>query len=107
MGLPTSAAYLLPFIFVYTPALILQGQVWDIAFAVICAIAGIWTISAGLAGYFGRSLSNPARLTLICAGLVILYPDFSSTIGVVTSVIGLLLGAGTLGYEYKRSSGAS
>ncbi len=100
------AAYILPFIFVYTPALILQGTVWEIAFSITCAATGVWAISAALAGYFSGPLSKPGRAMLAFAGLLVLYPDFSSTIGVATSCFGLVVGIGTLGYESGRYGSA-
>src|SRR5690606_23167705 len=40
--------FVVPFLFVYSPTLILQGDVWHITTDIVTALAGVWLISAGL-----------------------------------------------------------
>ncbi|MCP4329933.1 MAG: TRAP transporter fused permease subunit [Alphaproteobacteria bacterium] len=94
------SAFILPFVFVLTPALIGYGSPGEIIFVVVCATAGIWLISAAMAGYLGGRLGYTSRIFLLVAGILALYPDFSSLPGIVASVAGVLLGAATFAYEY-------
>ncbi len=63
------AAYIIPFIFVGSPALLLEGS-WDaIAAATVLSIIGVAAICAGMVGFFHCRLGLPARLILAALGL--------------------------------------
>ncbi len=54
-------AYIVPFLFVFSPSLLLQGdELVTTVIAVTSAIAGVWIVSAGMIGYFMRPLSAGA-----------------------------------------------
>jgi len=70
------AGFILPFMWVYNPALILQGEVGETIVAVTTALAGILALSGAVQGYlFGpakwheRALLGAAALTLIKPGI--------------------------------------
>ncbi len=67
-------AFVLPFAFVFSPALILHGTALEIVRAVVGACLGIWAASLGFAGWFARPLRLPVRLVLIVAGVAMLMP---------------------------------
>lgn len=73
--------YVVPFFFVYNPALILQGPWVEILLVVITALVGVGMIAAALQGYLlgvgplGRGpLGWLARLSLLVGGLVMAAP---------------------------------
>lgn len=73
--------YITPFFFVLNPALIGQGEPGEVAFVLVCALIGVWFISAALQGYvsFIGNLGSGAtglvlRALLLLAGLLIAAP---------------------------------
>ncbi len=68
-------AYIVPFLFVFSPSLLLQSKsVLDTAIAIVTAIGGIWLVSAGMIGYIVRPLTPIFRAALLLAGLALLVP---------------------------------
>ena len=74
------AAFLLPFMFVYQPALILQDSVIDIIIAIIFACIGLLAVASGVEGYFTRRLNWWKRLILVVVGIVVTYPELLGSI---------------------------
>ena len=67
-------AYIIPFLFVFSPALLLMGEPTEIALAVTTAVIGVYAISAAFVGWL-RGPEGPARRALIaCAGVALLLP---------------------------------
>jgi TRAP-type uncharacterized transport system fused permease subunit len=68
-------AYIVPFLFVFSPSLLLQSKsVAGTAIAIATAIAGIWLVSAGMVGHIARPLSLALRGGLLVSGLALLVP---------------------------------
>lgn len=67
-------AFVLPFVFVLSPALILQGDTTDIIRAVIAACLGIWAISTSIGGWLQRQLNLIGRAILMLSGVVLMVP---------------------------------
>jgi TRAP transporter 4TM/12TM fusion protein len=67
-------AFLLPFIFVWSPTLLLIGEPLEIAIAVASATIGVWLGSAAIAGYLLRPLGALQRLGLAAAALMLIVP---------------------------------
>jgi len=67
-------AFVLPFLFVLSPSLLMQGNVLEVAQAVITAVAGVWLASAGLGGYLRGQLDLVGRGAFLIAGLALLIP---------------------------------
>jgi TRAP transporter 4TM/12TM fusion protein len=68
------SAYIIPFLFVLSPELVLQGSVFGIALVVVTAIAGVWLVSVGSVGFLMRPLSVAVRVLFVAAGLGLLFP---------------------------------
>ena len=84
-------AFVLPFAFVYRPALLLNAPLPEIAGVVVAAIAGVSALAIGAEGGLNHKLGWPERGLLILGGAGLLYPD------VTVNLIGaVLLGAGLL-----------
>lgn len=72
------AGFILPFIWVYNPALLLQGDGFSIAVAILTAVVGILSLAAAVQGYllganatwYQRVMLGAGALTLIKPGLV-------------------------------------
>ncbi|MCB2101720.1 MAG: TRAP transporter large permease subunit, partial [Rhodobacterales bacterium] len=70
------AAFIIPFIFVSTPALLLDGGLADIALAVAVSVLGITAITIGIVGYWGRGLDVLPRAAFLALGLFALPMGF-------------------------------
>ena len=81
--------YFIPFFFVFNPALILQGPLWETLYLLALCLLGIWILASGLEGYLlkvGR-LSLWERPLLVIGGFLIAFPEWK------TSLIGAALTA--------------
>jgi TRAP transporter 4TM/12TM fusion protein len=62
-------AYIVPFIFVYSPALLLKGSILDILWTVGRASFGALLLGIALRGFLYRTIPMPMRgLMIVCAG---------------------------------------
>ena len=96
------AKFVLPFMFVLSPTLLMQGARASIAFDAVTAMCGIYIATCGMVGYFTRPLSVPLRIILCAAGLAAIFPDSHARIffaGFV-SLSGIGLGSAVLLFEY-------
>ena len=76
-------AFIIPFMFVYAPSLLMQGSFRDIFFAAVTAVVGVLALAAGFEGWFGKKLAVWEQMVLSAAGLLSIYP------GTWSSIIGL------------------
>ena len=99
----TAAAYgatsfVLPFAFVFGPALLLQASMAENAMAIVTSFAGIFAIAIGVIGAFKHKLGTVPRVLAGIAGLALLFQ------GVVTAVIGASILGGIYFYERSRAT---
>ena len=79
--------YILPFMFFFGPALLMQGPWWEIALAVTSGAVGVFCIAACVVGQANIALSVLPRAAIGIAGIALLHQ------GLLTDVAGLgLLG---------------
>lgn len=76
-------AYIVPFMFVFSPTLLLQGSVGQIVLSIITALIGIYELSSGVSGYLKGNLGIFARIILIIAGCCLI------NVGILTDIIGI------------------
>ena len=69
-------AYLIPFVFVFFPALLMDGSVPDILYTTFTACLGVLFISAGVFGYFKAPTKAWERLLFIAGGILLFVPGF-------------------------------
>jgi TRAP transporter 4TM/12TM fusion protein len=65
-------AYVIPFLFVFAPTLLLNGEPEAILWDVCKAAAGVFLMTIAIVGYFNRRLAFPARLALALAAAAVL-----------------------------------
>ncbi len=78
-------AYLVPFFFMFEPALILEGNPTEVVWAVFTGIIGVIAISAGIEGWLRKKMGTWERVLVICGALLAMYP------GIITDIIGFVL----------------
>jgi TRAP transporter 4TM/12TM fusion protein len=92
-----SAAFLVPFMFFYSPALLLQGGDWvQIAHYAFTALVGVYLLAASLQRWFLGLLATIPRLALLCAAVLLVAG------GLVTDLIGLGLAAAVALWQWSR-----
>ncbi|MCC2689150.1 MAG: C4-dicarboxylate transporter permease [Rhizobiaceae bacterium] len=92
-------AFIIPFLFAFSPSLILIGEPIDIILAIITAAFGVWLVSSALAGYFVDRLSPSMRALFAIAGLNALIPAGAFPGAIYTDVAGVILGALAMGWS--------
>lgn len=78
-----AASFIVPFIFVYCPELLIVGTFSDIVIAVLTSIFGTAILSIAVTGYFMYPLRAIERLCLIGAAVCLIKP------GLITDMIGI------------------
>jgi len=93
-------AYIVPFIFVFSPNLLLQGtSAVETAIAIVTALVGVWLVSIAMTGYFSRHMGWMARIGLLIAGSGLLLPHEIDPRFAWTNLAGLVLGGAFLAFE--------
>ncbi|MEM6460710.1 MAG: TRAP transporter fused permease subunit [Pseudomonadota bacterium] len=67
-------AYIVPFLFVFSPALLLIGDPMEIVIAVTTAVLGVYAISAAFIGWLHGPAGNLRRFAIAAAGVALLLP---------------------------------
>jgi len=70
-----AAAYVVPFLFAYSPELLLRGEPLSVIVAAATAIAGAVLLAAALSGYMFQPLTWVQRILLVVAALGLLTPS--------------------------------
>ncbi len=90
-------AYVVPYMFIYSPALLLMGSWGSVVLATITAFVGTTGLAGGLERYFLHEMKRYEALAFIVGGLLLIFP------GVLTDTFGVLcLGIGLLSQFAKR-----
>jgi TRAP transporter 4TM/12TM fusion protein len=95
------AAYIVPFLFVYSPAILLKGSVTDIVAVTGSSLFGIWLVCAGMTGFFTRILPAGMRIAFTAAGVMLLSPHQASELMLWINIAGALAGIALIAYELK------
>ena len=99
MGL-ASAGFLVPFMFIYAPPLILDGTVSEIVSTTLTALIGVVALAGAVIGYVRGPVALWRRIVLLAAALALIAPSFLwDGIG-----LALFLGAGFVGVRPLENS---
>jgi len=69
-------AFLVPFLFVFSPSLLGQGPLWLVVVNTVTALLGVLAISVAIRGFFMTTVGVPVRGLLALAGLGLSLPVF-------------------------------
>ncbi len=94
-----SAGIIIPFMFVYSPILLLQGDVNPISMitTIITGLIGIYLLGASNEGYLKCRINKFESFILFVGALTLVYP------GIITDIIGLAIGLGIFFKNKKKS----
>ena len=82
--------FLVPFVFVYNPPLLLKGTWAEIAIATLQLAVGTYFLAIMVAGYFKTHLNTIERVLLFASALCLIAPEM------ISSIIGAILGIAIL-----------
>ena len=91
-------AFVLPFMFVYQPSLLMQGTFSEVIVSMITAVIGAYFLAIAMEGWFRRRLLYWERVSFGLVGLISIYP------GMYTDIVGFVMGALLMIYIYRRTS---
>lgn len=91
-------SFILPFIFVSSPALLFDGQWYEIIQVAVMAIFGVTCLSMANVGFSRILLKVWERIALFVAGLLMIETS------ILTDIIGLVIALGTYMISRKRQS---
>jgi len=91
------AGFVVPFIFVFNPGLVLMGSYFTIVSDIFCAVLTILLISYSLEGYFIKQISSISKVLTFVAAICIIIPVTA------IKVFGLLLTIIFFGYEFLKN----
>lgn len=84
--------FLVPFVFVYNPPILLQGTLVEIVIATAQLALGTYFLAVMVSGFFKCNLNRLERVVLFVAAICLIAPEMiSSIIGVILGVAILLL----------------
>ena len=89
------AAFIVPYIFAYSPALLFENISgwWEVAQICVSALLGIFAIAASLNGFLYKKIHPVLRIVLAVGGLGMMIP------GTLTDAVGLVLVAAVIAYQ--------
>ncbi|WP_017727778.1 TRAP transporter permease [Halalkalibacterium ligniniphilum] len=88
------AAYLIPFAFIFSPGLLLQGTVTEITLATITAVTGAVLLACSIRGYALKSMNILERIFIGIAGVLLIGPS------TLFAVIGFGIGVTVLLWQW-------
>jgi TRAP-type uncharacterized transport system fused permease subunit len=94
-------AFALPFIFVWSPALLLIGTPTEITVAVASAAVGVWLGSAAISGYLFRELGVLQRCLFAAAAVMLLLPGHSFQGAGWIDLAGAVLAVSLIAIEWR------
>jgi len=101
-------AYVIPFMFVFAPTLLMIGPAYAVVLAAITATMGVWLVSVGIVGFVFRPLNAVERVLFVVAGIALVVPADAFPGALATDIAGFVLGVALAGREFlfKRPRGA-
>ena len=91
-----AAGFIVPFMLIYEPALLMIGTWPQIIQAFFTASLGILLFAGGMHGYFVTAANTWQRVILVAAGLMLIDP------GLVTDIIGFVLAIFIAGFQWME-----
>jgi TRAP transporter 4TM/12TM fusion protein len=99
-----ATGFIVPFMFVYEPAILMQGNTVHIALVIAQATIGVIILAASLQRYFFGALPGWLSFVLFIGSLLLIYPDPRLT------AAGLAIAGGTIVFQkgrYRNATGAA
>jgi TRAP transporter 4TM/12TM fusion protein len=90
--------FLIPFVFVYNNALLLQGPLWEIIWRSLVTVVGIVALAGAVIGFFLRKATLAERAILLVGALLLITPE------TITDFLGIIFVGAVLLIQRRRPS---
>lgn len=93
------AGFLVPYVLIFEPAMLLDGPIWDLIPAFVTVVIGMVALSGGLGGFLLTNANVLERTVLIVSGILLVIPQLLvSGIGAIGLIVVLII-------QYAKSAG--
>lgn len=100
-----AAGYIVPYMFIYCPTLLMKGEWWQILSSLTSACIGTFCLAAGIQGWFLKPILWPQRALMIAASMGLIIPGlFTDLFGALCLAINFV--SVKLGYYNKEGFNA-
>lgn len=90
------ASFIIPFIFVYNPALLMEGSIFEIVYTIFTCVLGIIIFGSGMIGFLYKKVNMVQRIYLMGAGVLMFFTSFfANLLGLVLCILLFL-------YQYRK-----
>ena len=96
-------AFVIPFLFVYSPELLFEGDFRSVLLVFLLSVLGVWVICLALARHCFGPISAIPCILLLCSGLALLLPYSMFPFALYVNVAGLVLALIVCLYSYLRA----
>ncbi|MGE3145969.1 MAG: TRAP transporter permease [Pseudorhodoplanes sp.] len=96
------STFILPFLFVLTPSLLMDGSWAAIGFNLVRVLYGIFLGTAAIVGFSLRAIPPPLRFAYGAASLAVVLPPEAFAVAIYVNIAGIALSLALLGYDYLR-----
>ena len=76
------AKYIVPFAFIYNPALLMEGSYWISLYSLLSVLLAYWSMTLGLEGYLNKPLNVYTRIIAFISSILLLLPPLSIFYGI-------------------------
>ncbi len=95
-------AFLVPFVFAYSPELLMAGGTLAVIGTLATKSIAIWLGSVAIVGHFNQRVALPQRAVLLVAALALLLPFGTGASATAIDVAALTVGLATLYFDQRR-----
>ncbi|RMH52337.1 MAG: TRAP transporter fused permease subunit [Alphaproteobacteria bacterium] len=92
-------AFILPFVFVHQPGLLMRGSAAEVALAAVVALVAVPLVTAAIVGFGRRRLSWAERAGALALGVVCILPHGGVAWLRAAEMVALALGLGAIGWH--------
>ena len=82
-------AFIIPFMFVYDDALLLQSDFFHTVMVIVFAVIGIFALASGLEGWMIRRIAPVPRVLLVVAGILLIDPSWQTDLIGLAALLGV------------------
>jgi TRAP transporter 4TM/12TM fusion protein len=97
-------AYVVPLLFIFTPALLMNASVFDIGMTFVLAVIGVHFISVSMVGYFAGHLTYRMRIPLLILGAITIMPPTWLDLQFIPALLAIAIGAFLLYRLHKNGN---
>ena len=92
-----TTAFLVPFLFVYQPSILLQGDISEIVYAAFVVLLGTTFLAIGISAWFFKNLNLPERVVCFASATCLILPS------IFTDFLGMGIGLAMMVYCFLRA----